>query len=242
MRFDGKKTKRNFTELELKKLSVVGNPAQSHALACIIKSANNDVGNEEESCSMTYKKELTPILGDVAKDSAVMKKLDEVIASVVETAVKAKCDEIAKAEEARLAKEAEAKKAAEDLVEIGGQKVAKSEVPAEVMKAIEMLEKQRVETEKKMEDLQKKLDMEACVKEAEAKYPHLSGSPEEKGQVMYSLKSLSAPERESIEKALEKANSIMGEQFGCVGYGYNPEPTSKTSDLEEAIKAMGGDK
>lgn len=243
MRSDGKHNKRAFTGLQLKKLSVVSNPAQSHALARIIKSAA-DGTNKGEPADMKYKKELAAILGDAAKEADVMKGLDDLIAKSVADAVAAKMAEIEtekakEAEEAKKAAEEEARKAA-DTVEIGGQKVAKSSVPEEVLKAMETLEKQRLETEKKMSDLQKQLDMEACVKEAESKYPHIAGTPAEKGQLMYSLKSLDPVAKAQVETALAKANSIMGDQFGVVGYGYHPEPTEKTSDLDLAIKAMGG--
>lgn len=104
-----------------------------------------------------------------------------------------------------------AKAADPEYVEINGEKVEKSAVPAPVLAAIE-------KQTKEIADLKSAQEREELQKRAENLFPNLAGTPDQKALLVKSLDGIEAEDdRKALSEALNAADKAVGELFKSVG-------------------------
>jgi len=120
-------------------------------------------------------------------------------------------------------------KAAEpEYVEIDGEKVEKSAVPAPILKR---LEAQEADIRKMKEER----EAEVLAKKAADMFPNLGGTDAEKGVLVKALDSLEEDARESLTKALKAADAAVSKKFEEVGKSARDEG-SASYKLEKLAK------
>ena len=122
------------------------------------------------------------------------------------------------------------KRKAEDYIDVAGDLVLKSALPASV---IAMISKQAGE----LAEVTKKLDAEELVKRVSAEIPHLSGAPAMKGAVLKAVDAITDDEtRKAAHAMLKGANSLASKltrEFGTVA----PEETDAMTELNKMAEA-----
>jgi hypothetical protein len=118
------------------------------------------------------------------------------------------------------------KRKAEDYIEVSGEAVLKSALPASVLA---MISKQAGE----LAEVTKKLEAEELVKRVSAEIPHLSGAPAMKGAVLKAVDAIADDEvRKAAHAMLKGANTLASKltrEFGTVA----PEETDAMSELNK---------
>jgi hypothetical protein len=244
----------NVTDLELIELSLVDEPANPAARVVMFKRADmmpdemkikeliaggmSEADARDQVAQMRRNKGAGPT-GDLGQEEKSMpdqeKRLEELEAA--NKRLEASRDALVKSLEGegyvvQIADTAVTveKRQAEDYIDVAGEQVLKSALPAGVLA---MISKQAGE----LAEVNKKLETEELVKRVSAEIPRLSGSPAMKGAV---LKAIDAITDEEIRKAahamLKGANALaskMTREFGTVA----PEETDVMTELNKMAEA-----
>lgn len=120
------------------------------------------------------------------------------------------------------------KSAAEEYIEVEGERIAKSAVPAVILKSLEAkdAELRKAAEDKAQEDLRKR---------AGDIFPNLKGTLDERGALLKSLEGLSEDIRKSVMESLKAADHAMAKAYG--EEGKSPAADDK-SDPEAALNKM----
>ena len=238
----------NVTDLELIELSLVDEPANPAARVVMFKRAAPDDDNIQELIDggmpeaeardqvarMRRNKGAGPT-GDLDKGDRSMsdqeKRLEELEAA--NKRLEASRDALVKSLEGegyvvQIADDAVtvAKRKPEDYIDVAGEAVLKSALPASVLA---MISKQAGE----LAEVTKKLEAEELVKRVSAEIPHLSGAPAMKGAVLKAIDAIADDEvRKAAHAMLKGANTLASKltrEFGTVA----PEETDAMSELNK---------
>lgn len=118
----------------------------------------------------------------------------------------------------------------EETVEINGEKVAKSDVPEPVLKAIES---QNAEIAK----MRERQEREDLAKRAESELPNLSGKPAEKGQLLKAIDGIEDEDvRKGVLESLKAADTAVSKMFAEVGKTVADDDSSATHRLEKMAR------
>lgn len=164
-------------------------------------------------------------IAELTKANAdLVKSADESKASI-ESLTK-RCDEMDKELKAKKPPE-EMKKSDEDaLAEF------KKSMNAEMAAKFEEIEKQA----KKAEELEKRIEMDAIAKRAEKEYPNLTGTPEQKAQLIKSFDGLSEETKKYAEELLKSADAAIAKSFVEVGKGNGAASGSADDKIAQIAK------
>ena len=238
----------NVTDLELIELSLVDEPANPAARVVMFKRAAPDDDNIQELVDggmpeaeardqvarMRRNKGAGPT-GDLDKGDRSMsdqeKRLEELEAA--NKRLEASRDALVKSLEGegyvvQIADDAVTveKRKPEDYIDVAGEAVLKSALPASVLA---MISKQAGE----LAEVTKKLEAEELVKRVSAEIPHLSGAPAMKGAVLKAVDAIADDEvRKAAHAMLKGANTLASKltrEFGTVA----PEETDAMSELNK---------
>jgi type II secretory pathway component PulM len=221
-------------DIELLELSLVDEPANQHASVVLFKRSGYNPGVKPEIAGEIEKGD-----GPVTVEE-LTKKLEALQAQVTDLTKQAADAEAAKAA-ADAALDALTKSAADagldvadgkivkradpEFVEIDGEKVEKSLVPAPVLKAIE---KQAAEIAK----MKAKAEEVEIAKRGEAELPNLAGTPLAKGRL------LALVEKDAdMLKSLKAADAAMAKAYQETGHARSQDEASATYKLNELAKA-----
>jgi len=238
----------NVTDLELIELSLVDEPANPAARVVMFKRAAPDdmkiqelidggmpeAEARDQVARMRRNKGAGPT-GDLGKGDLSMsdqeKRLEELEAA--NKRLEASRDALVKSLEGegyvvQIADDAVTveKRKAEDYIEVSGEAVLKSALPASVLA---MISKQAGE----LAEVTKKLEAEELVKRVSAEIPHLAGAPAMKGAVLKAVDAIADDEvRKAAHAMLKGANTLASKltrEFGTVA----PEETDAMSELNK---------
>lgn len=247
----------NVTDLELIELSLVDEPANPAARVVMFKRAAPDemkiqeliaegmseADARDQVARMRRSKGAGPT-GDLDKGDRSMsdqeKRLEELEAA--NKRLEASRDALVKSLETegyvvQIADEAVTveKRKAEDYIEVSGEAVLKSALPASVLA---MISKQAGE----LAEVTKKLEAEELVKRVSAEIPHLSGAPAMKGAVLKAVDAIADDEvRKAAHAMLKGANTLASKltrEFGTVA----PEETDAMSELNKMAEEYAVEK
>lgn len=110
-----------------------------------------------------------------------------------------------------------ANKAADETVEVAGQKVSKSAVGDAMFMVLKAQAAETTELRKQVaEEVSKREDMEIA-KRVDAEFPNLPGTPAEKVAVFKNLQTLPKEQRETVEKMLKAGNKAISGAFEKLG-------------------------
>ena len=119
-----------------------------------------------------------------------------------------------------------AKKAAEETIEIDGETIAKSAVPAPILKRLERQAKD-------LDDLKKAAEVERLDKRAAADIPNLGGSPKVHRALLKAVDGIADEElRKEAESALKGASTMLGKSFAEIGHTGADEPAEGSAMAE----------
>ena len=220
-------------DIDLLELSLVDNPANQHAAVVLFKRSGYNPDVKSENSDLTEKGD-----GSVTVEE-LTKKLEDLQSQVTDLTEKANMaeDEKKKAEEmaANMKKAAEeagfivegdtiTKAADPEYVEIDGEKVEKSLVPAPVLKAIE----KQAEAIAKMEKAAQEVEL---AKAGATELPNLAGTDLAKGKLLAAVAG-----DEELLKGLKAADAAMASQYVEKGTAEVDEasPTHKLNELAKA--------
>lgn len=176
----------------------------------------NPSDNEGDNMSEDTKKEL----GDLKEQVGQLTKQLEAVQSQVEEhglSVTKKDDGSLKVE----------KKADEEYVEFNGEKVAKSALPAPVLKHLE----QQNEELRKMKERQEAEDLR---KRADQEIPNLKGSADERGALLKAVDGISdEATRKSVIETLKAADGFAKNAFSEIGKSAADDESSATARLNK---------
>lgn len=238
----------NVTDLELIELSLVDEPANPAARVVMFKRAAPDdmkiqelidggmpeAEARDQVARMRRNKGAGPT-GDLDKGDRSMsdqeKRLEELEAA--NKRLEASRDALVKSLEGegyvvQIADDAVTveKRKPEDYIDVAGEAVLKSALPASVLA---MISKQAGE----LAEVTKKLEAEELVKRVSAEIPHLSGAPAMKGAVLKAVDAIADDEvRKAAHAMLKGANTLASKltrEFGTVA----PEETDAMSELNK---------
>jgi anion-transporting ArsA/GET3 family ATPase len=242
----------NVTDLELIELSLVDEPANPAARVVMFKRAAPDdmkiqelidggmpeAEARDQVARMRRNKGAGPT-GDLGKGDLSMsdqeKRLEELEAA--NKRLEASRDALVKSLETegyvvQIADEAVTveKRKAEDYIEVSGEAVLKSALPASVLA---MISKQAGE----LAEVTKKLEAEELVKRVSAEIPHLSGAPAMKGAVLKAVDAIADDEvRKAAHAMLKGANTLASKltrEFGTVAQEETDAMTELNKMAEE---------
>lgn len=185
-------------ELELDEVSLVDYPANQAATVALFKRE-------------------TPM--DDVKDKIDKAEYDAKVAEV--DTLTAEVDRLTKALEATVVKKEE------ETIEVDGEKIAKSAIPAAILK--------------RLEEVEKEAGLEALRKRADEVIPNIKGTADQRGRLLKSI----GGDTELLEM-LRAADKLFAEMFKEVGKTNNQDSlktaTEKFDDLVKAYQtAKGGD-
>jgi anion-transporting ArsA/GET3 family ATPase len=127
------------------------------------------------------------------------------------------------------------KRQAEDYIDVAGEPVLKSALPASV---IAMISKQAGE----LAEVTKKLEAEELVKRVSAEIPHLAGAPAMKGAVLKAIDAIADVEvRKAAHAMLKGANTLASKltrEFGTIA----PEETDAMTELNKMAEEYAVEK
>jgi cellobiose-specific phosphotransferase system component IIA len=189
----------NIKSLSLDELSVVGKPANPGARVALFKTKEPELNNDEGDTVMS--KTLEEALAEIEEGKGELKKAENAIEQL--TKALEETHVIQKSADGDITV---AKKQAEEMIEFDGQMIAKSAVPAPILKALETQAKD-------LADLRKKAETEDLRKSAEATFPNLAGNVEAKVGLMKALNSLPDTEKDEVLKSLKAADAAVAGLF-----------------------------
>jgi type II secretory pathway component PulM len=221
-------------DVEILEVSLVDNPANQHASVVLVKNMWHKAGVKSENAGEANKGE-----GQVTVEE-LTKKLEALSAQVTDLSKKAADAETAKATAeaaaAALTKSAKdagldiedgkiVKRADPEFVEIDGERIEKSLVPAPVLRAIE---KQAAE----IAQMQAKAEEVELAKRGETELPNLAGTGLAKGRLLAAV-----GKDEELLKALKAADAAMAKNYAETGHGDVYDEASPNYKLDQLAKA-----
>jgi len=221
-------------DVELLELSLVDNPANQHASVVLCKRFGYKDGVKPKVDGQATEGE-----GQVTVEE-LTKKLEALQAQVTDLTKKAEdatfAQEAAEAAAAALAKSAEdagldvedgkiVKRADPEYVEIDGERVEKSAIPAPVLRSIEKAAADIAKMQKAAEEVE-------LAKRGEAELPNLAGTPLAKGKLLAAVQG-----DEDVLKALKAADAAMAKAFTETGHGDVNDESSPSFRLDTLAKA-----
>lgn len=207
--------------LSLDELSVVDAPANPGAQIALFKRQEPKPKTDEGENVMF--KTLEEALAAFEEQKTELAKANDAVA-VLTKALESTHD-VKKAEDGAVTVVAKAK---EEMIEFEGEMIAKSAVPAPILKA---LEKQA----KEVADLRKAAETEDLRKRAEKEFPNLAGSADEKAALMKAVDGIDASAKEAVVKSLKAADAAVSKLFKEVGSAQVDE-TSPQAQLNKLAK------
>jgi hypothetical protein len=224
----------NVTDLELIELSLVDEPANPAARVVMFKrAAPDDMKIQELIDGGMPEAEARDQVARMRRNKGAdqEKRLEELEAA--NKRLEASRDALVKSLEGegyvvQIADDAVTveKRKAEDYIEVSGEAVLKSALPASVLA---MISKQAGE----LAEVTKKLEAEELVKRVSAEIPHLAGAPAMKGAVLKAVDAIADDEiRKAAHAMLKGANTLASKltrEFGTVA----PEETDAMSELNK---------
>lgn len=207
--------------LSLDELSVVDDPANPGAHITLFKRQEPKPKTDEGENVMF--KTLEEALAAFEEQKTELAKANDAVA-VLTKALEA-THEVKKAEDGAVTVVAKAK---EEMIEFEGEMIAKSAVPAPILKA---LEKQA----KEVADLRKAAELDDLRKRAEKEFPNLAGSADEKAALMKAVDGIEATAKEAVVKSLKAADAAVSKLFKEVGSAQVDE-ASPQAQLDKLAK------
>ena len=237
--------------LELEEVSLVDEPANQEARIVLFKSASEGVKMTEElkedltqvdATEKGYKEDMKPAdkMDDMDEDdedemmeeegkkptrkswkaeAVALEDVNKMLLEEIET-YKAKINEL----EAEAIEKAKPK---EEMIEVEGEMIAKSAVPAPILK--------------KLEEMQKAVEVEALRKRAEEVLPNFKGTADERGKLLKSV-----GDDENLLTLLKAADAAFAGVFQEVGKTDAENdlktPAQKLEDLTKAYQTEKGEK
>lgn len=214
-------------DLTLDEVSAVDDPANQLSLMALWKRAPEPQGDDVMDIN-EIKKSLEASdakVTDLTKSNADLQKSLDAAKAEKEALMKA----LEGADITVEAKDGEfsvAKAAEPEYIDVDGEKVLKSTVPAPLLKRMEAQAADIAELKKAASDA-------TLAKRAEQMFPNLGGSAAEKGALVKMLDGLEGDEKTSLEKSLKAADAAVAKMFNEVGDG-----SAKTSEASEQLDAM----
>lgn len=127
------------------------------------------------------------------------------------------------------------KRKIEETIEIDGEHIAKSLIPAPVLKRLEAAQTEA-------EELRKAKVFEELRKSAEEAFPNLSGTVEQKTALMKSLNALDENDRDAVMKSLKAADAAVKKMFAENGDSSNTGGDgSAKEELDTLVKKYAKD-
>jgi hypothetical protein len=221
-------------DVELLELSLVDNPANQHASVVLFKRFGYNDGVKPQNGGQATEGEGQVTVEELTKKlEALQAQVTDLTKNAEDATTAQKAAEDAAAALIKSAKDAGldvedgkiVKRADPDYVEIDGEKVEKSLVPAPVLRAIE---KQNAAIAK----MQKEAEEVALAKRGETELPNIAGTPLAKGKL------LAAVEGDAeVLKALKAANAALAKAFTETGHGDVHDESSSSFKLDALAKA-----
>jgi len=184
-------------------------------------------GIKQEQVDLIEKSGLAELLMDFMQRAEAAEKLCEKAmddASTIEDVIKAAGGEIA---DGKLVM----KKAEEpEYIEVDGEKVLKSAIPAPLLRK---MEKQNDD----LQELKKERELEKLEKRAEKELPHLGGSNTAKGQLLKAIDGLGKSAAEELHRALKAADAAVSKMFDEVGKAGGDDEGTAAADLRKMAEA-----
>lgn len=222
--------------VKLDELSLVDEPANQHAIAVLLKNkkarrnADGSFQKSDEGAEIMDIEELQARLAEAEAEVQKQREradLAEANVGAFEAAIDKDAFEVTKSAEGKVEI---AKRKAEDTIEIDGEHIAKSLIPAPVLKRLEAAQNEA-------DELRKAKEMEDLRKSAEEAFPNLVGTVEQKTALMKSLNALDENDRDAVMKSLKAADEAMkkmcaevGDSSGAGGSG------TATEELDQMAK------
>lgn len=221
-------------DLDLLEISGVDVPADPNASVVLFKrfGYNDGVKSENDGQStegegqvtveeLTKKLEalqaqVTDLTKNAEDATAAQKAAEDAAAALIKSAEEAGLD----VEDGKIVKRADP-----EYVEIDGERVEKSTVPAPVLRTIE---KQNAAIAK----MQKEAEEVALAKRGETELPNLAGKPLAKGKLLAAVEA-----DEDLLKALKAADAAMSKAFTETGHGDVHDESSPAYKLDSLAKA-----
>lgn len=233
-------------EVELDEISLVDEPANSHARTVLLKNqksyggsasvrekarrnANGSMKKSNEGDNVMDIEELQARLSEVEADITKQKERADSAESAFNALVKSLdgLDVIVtKSEDGKVEV---AKRAEEETIEFNGERIAKSSVPEPILKRLE-------EQQAQLDELRKSKMMEDLRKSAEEAFPNLGGTADQKAMLMKALNGLDDNDRDAVMKSLKAADAIVAKSFSEIGTSSTEGDGSAKSQLEKMAK------
>lgn len=230
------RNKYTINRVKLDELSLVDEPANQHAIAVLLKNkkarrnADGSFQKSDEGAEIMDIEELQARLAEAEAEVQKQREradLAEANVGAFEAAIDKDAFEVTKSAEGKVEI---AKRKVEDTIEIDGEHIAKSLIPAPVLKRLEAAQNEA-------DELRKAKEMEDLRKSAEEAFPNLAGTAEQKTALMKSLNALDENDRDAVMKSLKAADEAMkkmcaevGDSSGAGGSG------TATEELDQMAK------
>lgn len=121
------------------------------------------------------------------------------------------------------------KKAEIEMIEVEGEMVAKSAIPAPVLKHLEAKQAE-------IEELRKQKELDELYKRAEESFPNLAGGPEAKAALLKAIEGIDgSDERDAVTKALKAADASVAKMFKEEGHSSSESGSSTPASKLEAL-------
>lgn len=173
--------------------------------------------------------ELQAKLAELETNSGVFEKRAEAAEAAVATLSKSLEDngfDVVKSEEGEYTVN---KRAVEEMIDFEGEQVAKSAIPAPILKR---LEAQAAE----LDAVKKSQEKEVLNKRAEEAFPNLAGSADNKGALLKALEGISdESDRDAVEKALKAADAAVSKLFEETGEHADSNSDSASARLDKMV-------
>jgi hypothetical protein len=220
-------TPHDLEDVEILELSLVDSPANQHASVVLCKASGYKPRVKPETSGETEKgdvsvtvEELTQKLEALQTQVADLTKKAADAETAAETLVKSAEDAGLEIEDGKIVKRADP-----EYVEIDGEKVEKTLVPAPLLKA---LEKQAAEIAK----MKAQAEEVELAKRGEAELPNLAGTALVKGRLLAII-----GKDEDLLKSLKAADAAMATQFVEKGHARVEDEASASYKLDQLAKA-----
>ena len=229
------RSKYSINQVKLDEISLVDEPANQHAVAVLLKNKKarrNADGSFQKSNEGDKIMDIEELQARLAEAEAEVQKhreradLAEANLGIFEEALDKGIFEVTKSTDGKVEI---AKRKVEDTIEIDGEKIAKSLIPAPVLKRLEAAQNEA-------EELRKAKESEDLRKQAEEAFPHLAGTPEQKTSLMKSLNALDENDRDAVMKSLKAADAAVKKM--CAETGDSSSNVSGDGTAKEQLDVL----
>lgn len=238
-------------DLDLDEISLVDDPASPGAQVVLAKRADGErIAKEGRMADMSdeQKRRMQELMDKGMSEDDARRQMAKEAKMADEYKKRA---EVAEAQVAELTKALEgadrvvkidgdkvsvSKRSDDDYVEIEGEKVLKSAVPAPVLA---MIQKQA----KEVEELQKAAEIQRLDKRADSDIPNFGGSAGERRALLKAVDGIDDEDtRKGVSAMLKAASKLMEKGFGEIGHLGNTDDGGAMSELEKMASAYADEK